>query len=337
MNDDTISIMGEKVEAKRESVAIDQLFFFPENPRVYAAIRDMPDFPGLTTEEKQVRIYEQLLREPSVKNLVPEIKKDEGLQEPVIVRWDTQQVIEGNSRLAVYRKLLDESPDDERWTHINCLLISTLTDDQQTRLLGQAHLVGKTKWSRYAKALYCYRWVKEQNGERSTLSKLSGISTAMIGKFVKTIELMNENNDQERTHFSHYEVLQGREIRPAIESNPALKDTVLCQILSESFDALELRKRLPTIIEKPKIRKKFEKGQISFEDAYDRAKVSGAERRLKKIREELDYVEKGDIASLDRQNVKAVQQVVRQIQRRLKRVSDMVEAEIADKSNAEQG
>ena len=153
MNPDetTIAIMGQHVPARHERIPIDKLHFLPDNPRVYAAIREMTDFDGLTTEEKQHRIYERLLQEPSVKNLIPEIQRDGGLQDPITVRHDTLQVIEGNSRLAAYRKL-DDGSDDDRWTHIRCLVVTTLTDDQQTRLLGQAHLHGKTDWSPYAKA-----------------------------------------------------------------------------------------------------------------------------------------------------------------------------------------
>ena len=101
MNPDetTIAIMGQDVPARHELVPIDQLYFLPDNPRVYAAIREMADFSGLTPEEKQLRIYERLLQESSVKNLIPEIQRDGGLQDPIIVRWDTQEVIEGNSRL----------------------------------------------------------------------------------------------------------------------------------------------------------------------------------------------------------------------------------------------
>ena len=110
----TIAIMGEDVPARYEQVSIDQLHFLPDNPRVYAAIREMEDFADLTPDEKQIRIYERLLQEPSVKNLIPEIKRDGGLQDPIIVRHDTRQVIEGNSRLAAYRKLRDDTNDD-RW------------------------------------------------------------------------------------------------------------------------------------------------------------------------------------------------------------------------------
>ena len=138
----TIAIMKEQVSARHERVPIHELQFLPDNPRVYAAIREMSDVDDLTPEEKQTRIYERLLLEPSVKKLKPEIERDGGLQDPITVRWDRRQVIEGNSRLAVYRKLWKETRD-ERWASIRCLVVTELTDDQQTRLLAQTHLHGR--------------------------------------------------------------------------------------------------------------------------------------------------------------------------------------------------
>lgn len=335
MNTDetTIAIMGEDVPARHELLSIGTLRFLPDNPRVYAAIREMSDFARLTPDEKQLRIYERLLQEPSVKNLIPEIERDGGLQDPIIVRWDTRQVIEGNSRLAAYRKLGDESPDDDRWTHIRCLVVSTLTDDQQTRLLGQAHLHGKTEWSPYAKALFCFRWVVEEKKDLSTLADLSGFRPSEIAKNVKIIQLMQGNDDNTLSNFSYYNVLvRNRAISSEIEDNGTLRDTLLSQIKTEDFTAQEMRERLPMIIAKPRILRKFEKGDVTLEDAYDRAKISGTEQRLKKVRDGLDDIELDDFASLERHEVKAVQQVVRQIGQRLKRVSKMVETQLAAKS-----
>ena len=337
MNPDetTIAIMGKHVPARHERIPIDQLHFLPDNPRVYAAIREMTDFDGLTAEEKQVRIYERLLREPSVKNLIPEIRRDGGLQDPITVRHDTWQVIEGNSRLAAYRKLADES-DDERWTQIRCLVVTKLTDDQQTRLLGQAHLHGKTDWSPYAKALFCFRWVVEENRDVSSLANLSGITSAEIKKNVKIVQLMQNNGDDKLSHFSYYDVLvRSRPISTAIADSPKLEQTLLAQIKTqpEPFTAQEMRERMPTVIAKPRILRKYEKGDITLENAYDRAKISGAEKRLKNIRDRLDDIERDDIATLERHEVKSIQQVVRQIRQRVKRVGDMVDDELSAKSS----
>lgn len=334
MNPDetTIAIMGEQVPARHAQVPIDQLHFLPDNPRVYAAIRDMADFNGLTPEEKQARIYERLLNEPSVKNLIPEIERDGGLQDPIIVRWDKREVVEGNSRLAVYRKL-DENASDDRWKHIRCLVVTKLTNNQQTRLLGQAHLHGKTEWSRYAKALFCYHRVIEQEQDISTLARLSGFRPTEIQKNVKIIELMRDNNDKKLSNFSYYEVLvRTRAISSAIDESKELGDTLLDQIKTEEFTAQQMRDRLPTIIKKPRILRKYVTGDVSLEEAHDRAKISGAEQRLKKIRDSLDDIELDDLTPLERNQIKAVQQVVRHVRQHLRRVSDMVDSQLAAKS-----
>ena len=329
--------MGELVPATRERIRIHELHFLPDNPRVYAAIREMPDFPDLTPEEKQVRIYERMLEEPSVKNLIPEIRRDMGLQEPIIVRWDTKQVIEGNSRLAAYRKLREEKPEEEQWADISCLVVSNLTDEQQTRLLGQAHLHGKTEWSPYAKALYCFRWVEELNRDASELYQVSGITPAEIGKSVRVIHFMKENCDDTLSNFSYYNVLvRNRKISSALEDSDQLRDTVLSAIKDQDrkFTAQEMRQRLPVIIDKPRILKKFAKGDVTLEDAYDRAKISGLQKKLKTIRDGLDDVEKSDIIELEQNDLRSAEQIVRQIRQRVERVSEMVKKELQSRSEA---
>ena len=324
-SDETISIMEEEIPAWRELVDIDRLEFFPDNPRVYAAISEMGDFDALTKAEQQDRIYKQMLKEQSVKNLRPQIRRDGGLQEAIIVRSDTMQVIEGNSRLAAYRSLRSDSESDQ-WTHIKCLLVMGLTPDQQMRLLGQAHLHGRTKWTKYAKAIFCFRGMEERDGNVAAVSKLSGFSPATIRKNVKVIQLMRENVDDKQSRFSHYEVVVGtRAISTEVDRNPALKRVLLAQIKSDAFTALELRKRLPAVIKKPRILRKYEKGGVTLEDAYDRAKISGTEQRLKKIQDGLDDIDRGEIEALERQDIGGVRQAIRKIRQRLKRVSDMVE------------
>ena len=322
----TIAIMGEQLPARLVRMEIQQLHFLPDNPRVYAAIREMADFDDLTADEKQERIYQRLLKERSVQKLIREIDRDGGLQEPVIVRMDHRQVIEGNSRLAAYRKLWDDT-GDERWAQIRCLTVTTLKDDQQTRLLAQTHLLGKAEWSPYAKALLCFRWVEEEGKNIATLAELSSLTIRTITKNVKIIQLMKDNNDDKKSNFSYYDVLvTNRKISATIAERPALKETLFKKIKDKAFTAQEMRDRVPTVIQKPKILRKFENG-IALDDAYDRAKISGTQRRLKRIRDRLDDIEQGDIDSLAHNEIRAVRQVVKQIGRHLKRVSDMIEAQ----------
>lgn len=330
-DDTTIAIMGEEVPARHERVSIERLEFLPDNPRVYAAIREMTDFGDLTRGEKQIRIYERLLQEPSVRNLIPEIKRDGGLQDPIIVRWDRLQVIEGNSRLAVYRKLWEDTRDD-RWSQIRCLVVTKLTDDQQTRLLAQTHLHGKTEWSPYARALFCFRWVEEDGKDIAMLARISGLTANEIRKNVKVIQLMKENNDDKQSNFSYYNdiLVRNRKISSAIEKSPTLKEKLLTEIKAKRFTAQDMRKWVAAVITKPRILSKYEKGKVTLDDAYDRAKISGTQQRLKKARDILDDIRRIQIDGLEHNEVGAVRQILRQIDRHRKRVSDMI-----DKRNTE--
>ena len=211
-------------------------------------------------------------------------------------------------------------------TYIRCLVVSTLTDDQQTRLLGQTHLHGRTEWSPYAKALFCFRWVEEDRKDISTLALLSGFTDAEIKKNVGIIQLMKQNDDDKLSHFSYYNVLvRSKVISSATRQNPNLKRTVFSQIKAEEFTAQEMRESLPTVLQKPRILRKYEKGDVTLEDAFYRAKISSTEQRLKKVRDALDDIERKDINLLEHNEIKAVQQVVRHIRQRLKRVSDMID------------
>ncbi len=346
-DDNTIAIMGEAIEVERLRLPIDRLLFLPDNPRVYATIREMPDFQDLTSREKQSRIHEQLLEEASVKNLIPEIKRDKGLQEPIIVRYDTLEVIEGNSRLAVYRKLREDCPDEEHWAEISCLVVSKLTDEQQTRLLGQAHLHGKTDWSPYAKALFCFRWVVELKKSTAELARVSGISEAEINKSVKVIELMHENCDRTLSNFAYYDVLvRNKKIAQAIDDNlqrrdtrshkpgdnHQLRDTLLAAIKSEQFTSRQMRDYLPTIIDKPNILRKFAQRAITLQEAHDRSKISDLQKKLKRIHEGLEDVEEQDVTKLEQNDLRSAEQLIKKIGRQQGRISDMVQKELTSRS-----
>ena len=64
-----------------------------------------------------------------VKELKKDIKSKGGLIEPIIVKKDTNEVVDGNRRLAAYRLLYHEDP--VRWANICCEILPTsVTDDQ---------------------------------------------------------------------------------------------------------------------------------------------------------------------------------------------------------------
>ena len=141
---------------------------------------------------------------------------------------------------------------------------------------------------------------------------------------------MKINNDDKLSHFSYYNVLvRNRKIVSAIKQNHVMQDRLFNQIKAEDFTAQEMREHLPIVIEKPRILRKFINGDVTLDDAYDRAKISGTEQRLKKVRDGLDHIEKSDIDGLEHPELKAVEQVVKHIRQRLNRISKMIDARTA--------
>ena len=222
MADKTIAILGESIDVASGRRDISSLRFLQENPRVYTVTHGQAGFESKPPEEQQEEIFLALRNEPSVKNLQADIRRHGGLMEPILIRHDTNEVIEGNSRLAVYR-LLHEDEGNGRWAKIDCDIVSRLTDEQQTAYLNQIHIKGKTKWTAYEKANFAY--VSQKKGySYSDMVDLFGETEPTIRTRVKVIEAMLENEDGEQSNFSYYDVIvRNQKIKSEIDKIARIK------------------------------------------------------------------------------------------------------------------
>ena len=323
------TLLGETIQLRDDYIDIDTLKFLKDNPRVYACTHGLPDFENWTEEEQQDEIFKQLLQEPSVKNLLPEVRRHKGLVEPILVRYDTMEVIEGNSRLAVYRKLRDENFNGD-WQFIPCEIVSKLTDKQQAAFLNEIHVKGKTQWSAYEKANFAYvRKIKGWNFDQ--ISTLFGESSGTIRKRFNVIKMMKDNGDNDQSHFSYYESIVGnREISKAIK-NEDLRSLILAKIKNlgsgdeeDHFTALELRKKLPVILEKPKVLKRYMNHQTDLDGGYQLAKISHVEEKVRQARTLLEDVSKQDVIQLETNRFNAFKQVVKGLSRAVGRIEGMI-------------
>lgn len=336
----TMKILGKEIHYSEDYKEIDALKFFIDNPRVYSVVREIPEFDNFTEEEKQEKIFEKLLGEPSVKNLREEIKRHGGLLEPIVVSMNTWEVIEGNSRLAVYKELHDSQVDGE-WSLIPCRLISKFEDDELAAYLSQIHIKGKTKWAAYEKYNFAYvRFVKStQNsspkGEAySQIAKLFGESEATIRHRVKVINLMEEKQDNVRGNLSYYDVL--------VRNTDSLKmidggglNTLLGEIKrsgeneededEKEFTAQELRKALPNLIRKPKLLRQYENGKITFNEAASRAEVSECKQNVVRATSFLRDVLKRDIGGLAANDFNSFEQSFKKLKKEIERVEGIIQ------------
>ena len=325
-----IKVLKQTVEVDNDYHNIYQLNFLKDNPRVYSCICDEPDFETLPGGLQQEKILKKLETERSVKNLVLEIERHGGLMEPILVRLDTMQVIEGNSRLAVYR-ILHKKTEKEDWELIPCNTVQKFSDEQQIAYLSQIHVKGKTEWSAYEKANFAYAR-KTKGFSIPKIVELFGESDATIRTRIKVIEMMRNNNDRKWWHFSYYDILV-RNHSKYMKERPDLKDSLLKRIHGlrdneeDSFDftAKELRDKLPAIIKNPKVLKKFIEESVTLDNAYHRAKISSVQEKVREARAILEGIEKKNINGLERNDFNAFKQDVNRLERAIKRIVKMTE------------
>ena len=325
-----MKILGETIPLNDDYIDIYALKFLQDNPRVYACIHEEPGFSDFPPEKQQEIIYEKLLKEPSVKNLIPEIKQHGGLMECILVRRDTMDVIEGNSRLAVYRKFHEESQQQtDEWSLIPCDILGGLTDRQQAAFLNQIHVKGKTQWSAYEKANFAYVR-KDKKWKLPEIAKLFGESEPTIRVRVKAIEMMHENTDNKQSHFSYYEVLARnpkieKEMQEAGGWENLLKDIKGLGTDEETntFTSGELRNNIPVVLKKPKVLKKYVDRKIDLDNAYQRAKIAAVEENVRKAMELLQDVTMREVETLEKNKFNAFKQSFKKLERETDRIKKM--------------
>ena len=133
---DFLRIRGQNIQIEVREIDQKNLFFWPENPRIYSAVHVGGGNPS------QKDIYNRLKKMEHVRQLVKDIKQNDGLIDPIIVRGGSMEVLEGNSRLAAYRFLAERNP--LKWNRIRCRILPPDTDRSLIfTLLSQYHVTGK--------------------------------------------------------------------------------------------------------------------------------------------------------------------------------------------------
>ena len=319
---DEMLIKGVKIDTVIKMMWQVDLKYYAENPRVYSIVREEGREPA------QEEIEGKLQEMDHVKILVQDIKKHGGLIDPLVVKADTLEVVEGNSRLAAYRILVKTNP--VKWGLVKCRLLPATVDEALlASLLGQWHLKGKREWPPYEQAGFLYRRHTHQNTSVTSLSIEVGLPVSRIKKIIEAYELMTKFEDSTRERWSYYdEFVKSRKIAKVREKHPKIDELVISKVQSgEIKRAQDLRDHLPVICSSsPKVLQKFLSGKLDFEEAHEAARDSGGDHtllvRLKRFRQ---WIAQQDIQdSLNSSEGKVRQQVEFEIKQVQKVVASMV-------------
>lgn len=270
--EDTITLRKHEIKVKSGFLPHDTLLFYAENPRIYSIV--WKEDGG---EPSQEEIFEALSKTDHVREtLVPSIKSNGGLIEPVLVRNNV--VLEGNSRLAAYRVLSQKDP--ATWAHIRVrILPDTISDSEVFSLLGEFHIVGKKDWAPFEQAGYLYRRFKTHGVDEKQLHHEVGLTPAKIRHLIHVYDFMLEVDDRNPERWSYYdELLKGRRFNHTRELYPDFDMKIAEMIQNEEIErAVDVRDGLPKIVKVGgNTLKKFMNGKLSFHDALQDAHLRGA-------------------------------------------------------------
>lgn len=277
-----LRIRGEDIPVQTLWIEQSKLKFFVDNPRIYSIVRAGERQP------EQEDIYEELLKLEHVRELKEDIKLNGGLIDPLIVRDEKMEVLEGNSRLAACRWLY-RNDDPSTWVKVKCTLLPASIDERLIfALLGQYHIKGKKDWQPFEQAGFLYRRFRNQKQDIPTVASEFGLRVGAAKHMIRVYEFMIDHGEDIPERWSYYfEYLRSSKIENVRTQYPDFDTLIVGKIRSSEIKrAVDVRDSLPMICEAPqRIIKRFYEGKIDFEEAAERARDAGGDNAdLQKIK-----------------------------------------------------
>ena len=206
--------------------------------------------------------------------------------QPIHVNKETSGrlvVIEGNTRVAIYREFL-ESGVTGSWETIPAIVYENLPQEQIDSIRLQSHLVGPRAWDPYSKAKYLFSLHKNQDMPFNRLVDLCGGRKNEVSDYIDAYNdmekyyrpILDSDGDFDPTRFSGFVELQKRKVKDAIfGANFTLTD-FSNWIDDRLIDPLNTVRILPKILRDPAVTKVFLKsGAKEAQKLLDRPTIEG--------------------------------------------------------------
>ena len=188
-----ISIDGKDTTINLKKIAISKLLLDELNPRI-SFFRDNQVTDNLVDDQI---IFALTSKKPEAfRKLKDSIHNNRGIVQPIWVEplgKDSYRVIEGNTRLVVYKQLSQEEPYEETWKSIwSYILPKEISDEQKNFIRLQSHLRGTTEWDAYEKAKYLYKLWNDDGWSINRLEKQTKMTEKQIRENIDAYRLMEE-------------------------------------------------------------------------------------------------------------------------------------------------
>lgn len=219
----------------------------------------------------------------SYRALRESIKVNRGIINPIIVNRKangTYIVVEGNTRLQIYREFYKEEPNGP-WGKITSLVYDDMEALNVHAIRLQAHLVGPREWDPYSKAKYLYELSEIDKLPMNTIISYCGGKTAEVRKFIDAYKDMQKyyaplvtstNSEVDPREFSKFVELQNSSITKALLRNHFTKSDFAKWVVERNIDTAQNIRKLPGILDDEIARNEFFNSNIREAEKHINAK-----------------------------------------------------------------
>lgn len=242
-----------------KTIDINKIELDSQNPRIKQFLENYVGTP--TSEQIALALSDSGTGDAttSYRTLRESIRVSKGIIHPIVVNHtddDKMVVIEGNTRLLIYKEF-NESKPDGTWSMIPALLYEQMSDYDIHSIRLQSHLVGPREWDPYSKAKYLFQLSEIEllpiaeiislcGGNTNEITKSIETYKAMQGPYKEYVELVGY--DFEPREFSKFLEYQNARVKNAVAlAGYKLKDFAEWVAEGHIDKALSVR-RLPDIL-----------------------------------------------------------------------------------------
>lgn len=200
------------------------------------------------------------------------IRVNRGIIHPIIVNHTDEGkyiVIEGNTRLQIYRDFYNKT-QDSIWSTLRCIVYENLSKKEIDSIRLQSHMVGPRDWDAYSKAKYLNQLYNIEGLPINTIIDFCG------GKKSEILKLIDAYNDMQMYYvplldgekpdpreFSKFSELQNRRIKNALNANGYTEKDFSKWVLDHNVDTAMNVRLLPDILADSAAKKEFLKSTIT--------------------------------------------------------------------------
>lgn len=261
--------------AQLKNLPISQVNLDVANPRIKQFLEFYKD--NITAEQIALALSDSSSSESSTtyKALRDSIKASKGIIHPIVVNHEkngTYTVIEGNTRLQIYKDFAAYEPDGP-WNEIISLVYENLSETQKHEIRLQSHLVGPREWDPFSKAKYLWELSEVEHLPMNTIISMCGGNKTAIEKAIEAYIYMEmfyrpyvakkANLEYDTRNFSKFLEYQNGTVKNAIKQKGFSDDQFAKWVAEDNVDkALKVR-LIPHVMRNEEALAVFKKKNLS--------------------------------------------------------------------------